>query len=269
MLKAGIFLDVENLSRNGGWGLRYNIVKHLAEAQGVTIVRANAYLAIDRDREDREPSARQRGEEYRNAIRRNGFHLILKDVIRYRDAEGEMVVKANADVDLAVDVIIQADNLDYILLGTGDGDFVRLVRAIQNRGKRIDVLSFANTSRKLRQTADHYFSGFLVPDLFPGAEDNGRLRGILHGVNEEKGYGFISITTGYEVGDERTDIFLHISDFKTVSGESVGNAHFARLKTEERIIEFELVEHEDGRSQAVKACEFRYTRDIPTPQHST
>jgi uncharacterized LabA/DUF88 family protein/cold shock CspA family protein len=265
MLKAGIFLDVENLSRNGGWGLRYNIVKKLAEAQGTTIVRANAYLAIDREREERDPSARQRSEEYRNAIRRAGFHLVLKDVIRYRDAAGELVVKANADVDLAVDVLTQSENLDYVLLGSGDGDFVRLVRAIQNRGKRIDVLSFANTSRMLRKEADHFFSGFIVPGLYPEEEESEKIRGVMHGVNEDKGYGFISIMTGYEVDAERGNIFLHISDFRKADGEPVGNSWFARLKTQETIIEFDLVEHEDGRSQAVNACEFRYSRESQQP----
>jgi cold shock CspA family protein len=217
-------------------------------------------VAIDREREERDPQARQKSEEYRNAIRREGFHLVLKDVIRYRDAVGDLVVKANADVDLTVDMLTQSPNLDYVLLGSGDGDFVRLVRAIQNTGKRIDVFSFGNISRNLRQEADHYFSGFLVPGLFPEGEA-GRLRGVMHGVNEEKGYGFISLMTGFEVDAQRNDIFLHISDYRTAAGESVGNAWFARLKTEETIIEFDLVEHEDGRSQAVNACEFRYTRD--------
>ena len=61
MLKAGIFLDVENLSRNGGWGLRYGTVKKLVEAQGATVVRANAYVAIDREREERGFQRPERG----------------------------------------------------------------------------------------------------------------------------------------------------------------------------------------------------------------
>jgi len=51
MLKAGIFLDVENLSRNGGWGIRYEVIKELVAAQGeMTVLRANAYLAVDVER---------------------------------------------------------------------------------------------------------------------------------------------------------------------------------------------------------------------------
>jgi hypothetical protein len=43
------FLDIENLIRNGGHGLRYDILKYFVAAQGVTIVKANAYVAIDSD----------------------------------------------------------------------------------------------------------------------------------------------------------------------------------------------------------------------------
>lgn len=258
MLKGGIFIDVENLTRNGGWGLRYDVLRKLAEAQGVVLVRANAYLARDAEREREDHAVAQKNEEYRNAIRRNGFHLVLKDVIRYRDATGEDVVKANADVDLAVDVLAQAENLDYILLGSGDGDFVRLVRALQNRGRRVEVISFANTSRKLRREADRYISGFLVPGLLPDDHDGpDRRRGTMYGVNEEKGFGFLQIMTGYSLEDELNNIFLHINDF-TVDGTSVGNAYFARLKTDEKVIEFDLVEQEDGRLKALNATEVRY-----------
>jgi hypothetical protein len=47
MLKAGIFLDMENLMRNGGWGIRYDVVKAMVEGEGAVVLRANAYMAID------------------------------------------------------------------------------------------------------------------------------------------------------------------------------------------------------------------------------
>ena len=50
MLKAGIFLDIENLSRNGGWGMRYDPIKALVEAQGATVLRANAYIASAKEK---------------------------------------------------------------------------------------------------------------------------------------------------------------------------------------------------------------------------
>ena len=257
MLKAGIFLDVENLTRNGGYGMRFPVVKKLVEAQGGTVLRANAYMARDLQREEAEGEYRRKKQGYRDRVRREGFHLVLKEVRRYRDAEGEVVTKANADLDLAVDALLQADNLDYVLLGTGDGDFLRLVRALQNRGKRVDLLSFSNTSSQLRRDVDNHFSGYLMPGILPTqAEEDGYHRGVMHAVNEEKGFGFLTVQTGLGIDDVRDDIFLHITDFHDRYGKPVDNDAFAALKERQRIIRFRLEEQEEDRVKAVDARPF-------------
>jgi uncharacterized LabA/DUF88 family protein/cold shock CspA family protein len=257
MLKGGIFLDVENLTRNGGYGMRFRAVKDLVEAQGITVLRANAYMAYDLDEEGRDPVFRNAKMEYRNRLHREGFHLILKEVQRYPNPDGSVSTKANSDLDLAVDALLQADNLDYVLLGTGDGDFLRLVRAVQSRGKRVDLLSFSNTSGALRREVDYHFSGFLMPGILASDQDStNRHRGIMHGVNEERGYGFLTLQTGLAVDAVRDDIFLHINDFAGSNGLNVSNEAFARLKTRGTIIEFELAEQADGRPKARLAHEF-------------
>jgi uncharacterized LabA/DUF88 family protein/cold shock CspA family protein len=260
MLKGGIFLDMENLMRNGGWGIRYDVVREFAEAQGVTVLRANAYMALDTSREGGDPVLRQKKEGYRAAIRRNGFHLTLKPVMRYRNEDGEEVTKANADLDLAVDALLQTENLDYVLLGTGDGDFVRLVRALQSRGKRVDVLSFANTSSLLKDEADNYVSGFLVPELVPDL-DEGRHRGLMHYVDEPKGFGFITARTGLKPTDVRDDIFCHIREF-TRHGAQVSNQEFAALRTNGAIVEFAIEEQPDGKVRARGVKEVAWDDDF-------
>ncbi len=248
MLKGGIFLDMENLMRNGGWGIRYDVVTEFVEAQGVTVLRANAYMAIDAAREARDQAVRQKKEGYRSAMRRNGFHLTLKQVMRYRDEDGEEVTKANADLDLAVDALLQSENLDYILIGSGDGDFVRLVRALQSRGKRVDVLAFANVSSQLKEEADNYISGFLVPELLPDVAE-GRLRGLMHYVDEAKGFGFLTARTGLKPTDVRDDLFCHITDFAR-RGSTVTNQEFAALRTNGSILEFSIDQQPDGKARA-------------------
>jgi uncharacterized LabA/DUF88 family protein/cold shock CspA family protein len=257
LLKAGIFLDVENLMRNGGWGIRYDAVTSMVEEQGAVALRANAYMAIDVLREARDGVYRQKKDAYRGAIRRNGYHLVLKQVMRYRDEDGAEVVKANADLDLAVDAMLQSENLDYILLGTGDGDFVRLVRALQARGKRVDVLSFANTSSELRETADRYICGFLVPGLVRTDSETSRLRGIMHGVDEDRGFGFLTVRVGLAPHELREDVFLHISDF-TRNGAGVSNAEFAQLKNQGAVIELEIETQPDGRPRARNVVELTW-----------
>jgi uncharacterized LabA/DUF88 family protein/cold shock CspA family protein len=257
MLKGGIFLDVENLTRNGGYGMRFRAVKHLVEAQGVTVLRANAYMAHDVQEESLDHTFKTAKQEYRNRLHREGFHLVLKEVQRYHNPDGTTTTKANADLDLAVDALLQSDNLDYVLLGTGDGDFLRLVRALQNHGKRVDLLSFANTSGALRREVDYHFSGFLMPGILPPPQDAPNLhRGIIHAVSEERGFGFLTLQTGLEVDAVRDDIFLHISDFFGPNGSAISNDTFARLKTRSAIVEFELVEQANGRPKARFAHEF-------------
>ncbi len=254
MLKAGIFLDVENLTRNGGYGMRFRTVKELVEAQGGEVLRANAYMAVDEEREAEDPEFRKKKQNYRDRVRREGFHLVLKEVRRYRNADGEVVTKANSDLDLAVDALLQADNLDYILLGSGDGDFLRLVRALQNRGKRVDLLSFSNTSGRLRRDVDYHFSGYLMPGILPEeAGEEAPKRGIMHAVNEEKGFGFLTHWTGLGVDDVRDDIFLHISDLEDPRGHPVSNDRFARLKDDQSVVEFELEPQEEGKVKAANA----------------
>lgn len=259
MLKAGIFLDVDNLVRNGGWGMRFRAVRELVEAQGATVVRANAYMAIDRDREASDPEFRKKKKQFRAAIRREGYHLVLKRVKRYRgEVEGETVVKADVDLDLAVDALLQSENLDHVLLGTGDGDFLRLVRAIQSRGKRVDLLSFAHTSTELLEEVDNHFNGFLYPSLLPRDEDEPlRVRGTMHHVVEDKGYGFLTVRTGPGVDDVRDDVFLHINDFAGETGAPVTNERFARLRDTGAIVEFDLVTLEDGKAKAENARELQ------------
>ena len=145
MLRAGIFLDVENLVRSGGWGIRFRTVRDLVEKQGATVLRANAYMAVDREREGQDPEYRIKKSEYRDAVRRAGYRLSLKEVQRYTKEDGQVQTKADIDLELAVDAMQQSSNLDVILLGSGDGNYLRLVTALQNRG--LDVSrAFARTN---------------------------------------------------------------------------------------------------------------------------
>ncbi len=247
MLKAGIFLDMENLTINGGWGMRLDVIKELVEAQSTVVLRANAYMAVDSDREKFDLEYRDKARKYRQRIRESGFHIVEKEVKRYRNEDGSETVKANADLDMAVDAILQAENLDYIMLGSGDGDFLRLIRALQSKGKRVDALAFHNVSNELRREVDYYFPGLLVPEVLPIKDDldRTRYRGVLEAVKEREGFGFISIRTGYKVTDIESGIFCHISQV-TEHGLPVRNERFSELEKRSVALEFNRVESERG-----------------------
>lgn len=91
----------------------------------------------------------------------NGFTMVTKPQREYTDAMGRRRVRGNIDVELAVDAMEIADHVDHIILFSGDGDFRRLIEALQRRGKRTSVVSTVRTpspmiSDELRRQADNF-----------------------------------------------------------------------------------------------------------------
>jgi uncharacterized LabA/DUF88 family protein len=74
---------------------------------------------------------------------------------------GRRKIKGNMDIELAIDVLEMAEHLDHVVLFSGDGDFRRLVEAVQRKGKRVSVVSTIRTSPpmvadELRRQADNF-----------------------------------------------------------------------------------------------------------------
>ena len=255
MLRAGIYVDVDNVMSNGGFGMRYRRVRELVEAQGATVVRATAYMSFDEEREESEPETKKRRGTARDMLRREGYKLVLKPIKRYNVGTDNHRQKANIDVDLTVDAM--SADLDYYLFVTGDGDFVRLVEALQARGKRVDLLSFENASGDLRRAVDYAFNGFLMPGILPPTEYTEQKTGYLHMVNEEKGFGFLSTYSGLKPSDVRENIFVHISQIRDERGIQVGNAAFANLRTRKALLRFDIDETDELKPQAKNVQEMK------------
>jgi uncharacterized LabA/DUF88 family protein len=91
----------------------------------------------------------------------NGFTVVTKPVKRFTDAQGHSRIKGNMDIEIAVDMMELAPRLDHIFLFSGDGDFRRLVEAIQSKGVRVTVVSTVKSqppqiSDDLRRQADAF-----------------------------------------------------------------------------------------------------------------
>jgi uncharacterized LabA/DUF88 family protein len=87
--------------------------------------------------------------------------MITKPVKEFTDAQGRRKVKGNMDIEIAVDVMEMAPHVDHIMLFSGDGDFRRLVEAVQRKGKRVSVVSSVRTqppmaADELRRQADQF-----------------------------------------------------------------------------------------------------------------
>jgi uncharacterized LabA/DUF88 family protein len=74
---------------------------------------------------------------------------------------GRRKIKGNMDIELAIDVLEMAEHLDHVILFSGDGDFRRLVEAVQRKGLRVSVVSTIKSSPpmvadELRRQADDF-----------------------------------------------------------------------------------------------------------------
>jgi hypothetical protein len=197
---------------------------------------------------------------FHSALRDLGYKVIVKEIQWYSDDAGNRIPKANIDLDLAVDVLLQAERLDRILLASGDGDFAQVVKALQNRGLRVEVVGLENVSNRLKSEADVFLSGFLIPDLVPvtyqertdpppaWGEPESRVRGWCYW-HSEQGYGFFrylkTISAKLWITDTRHPespygtIFFHDSNLPP----SVNPAH---LPHRNLIFEFEIGKSDRG-----------------------
>jgi uncharacterized LabA/DUF88 family protein len=71
----------------------------------------------------------------------NGYTVVTKATKEFVDASGRRKVKGNMDIELAVDAMELAEQVDEMVLFSGDGDFRSLVEAVQRRGVRVTVIS--------------------------------------------------------------------------------------------------------------------------------
>ena len=148
--RIGIFVDVPN-------------IMYAAEREHVTLdygrvldfiignrelVRASAYAPISDD-----PDEELETQKFVQPFTDLGYRIVTKPLKRYSNG----TIKANFDVELAIDVLTMSDRLDIVVLLSGDGDFRRLVEIVASKGVRVEVVAFGNsTAAELRAVADEY-----------------------------------------------------------------------------------------------------------------
>ena len=172
--KVGVYVDAENLRLNGGFGMQYDVLREFACRDGAEAARLNVYVAYDEERAAKDSKYKYKINEFFFALREYGYKINRKIVKWYTDDSGNRYCKANADLDMAVDALLQSENLDRVLFATGDGDFVKVVRALQNKGCRVEIVAFQNVAKDLRYEADVFMPGYLIPSLFPLKQPRGK-----------------------------------------------------------------------------------------------
>ena len=102
-------------------------------------------------------------------------------VKEFDDGQGRRKYKRNIGVELAVDAVEIAKHVDHILLFSGDGDFRRLVEAIQRLGPRVTVVSSMRTkpamvTDELRRQADTFLELDDLKAAIGRTKEEGRMR---------------------------------------------------------------------------------------------
>lgn len=147
--RVGIFVDVANM---------YHSAKNLYQARvqfdqvlktavsGRKLIRAIAYVIKSSSEEEM---------SFFEALTKQGFEVKQKDLQIFFSGEK----KADWDVGIAIDAIKMADRLDTVILVSGDGDYVPLIRYLQeNKGCLVEAIAFRETtSSKLVEAVDDFF----------------------------------------------------------------------------------------------------------------
>ncbi len=90
-----------------------------------------------------------------------GYTLFLKPVKLYEQDDGTTKRKANCDVEMAFYLMKEKENFDRILLLSGDGDFLPVLKYLQGAGKEVIVLARSKrTAKEIRQFAGSNFRDF-------------------------------------------------------------------------------------------------------------
>ncbi len=149
MKRVGVFIDVQNvyLTTQSVYGQgRINFARlrdHFSE-EGA-IVTLSAFTCYDPNNEGQR--------SFLNVLGLLGYRVISKPFRRLPDG----AVRANMDLEMAVEILSQAAHLDEVVLVTGDGDFKVLVDFLCASGKLVRVVGPERlTSPELIQAAHRF-----------------------------------------------------------------------------------------------------------------
>jgi uncharacterized LabA/DUF88 family protein len=146
--RVGVFVDIQNMyySARAVYSRKVNFKNVLEQAvAGRQLVRAIAYGITTEEAHE---------EEFHDALASQGFEVKTKPLQTFIGGQK----KGDWDVGIATDVLRLEPKVDVAVLVCGDGDFVPMVEFAKEKGLRVEVLSFReSTSKNLIESADGFF----------------------------------------------------------------------------------------------------------------
>src|SRR5580704_3490774 len=163
--RCAMFIDGANLyaaARGLGFGIDYKRLLEVFAGRG-RLIRAFYYTALIENEEYSPIRPLVDWLDY------NGYTMVTKPTKEFTDAFGRRKIKGNMDIELAIDVMEMSEHVEHIIIFSGDGDFRRLVEAVQRKDVRVSVVSTMRSSPpmvadELRRQADNFIE---LQELMP------------------------------------------------------------------------------------------------------
>ncbi len=172
--RMAVFIDGANLyaaARGLGFDIDYRRLLELF-ANKARLIRAFYYTALVENEEYSPIRPLVDWLDY------NGYSMVTKPTKEFTDAFGRRKIKGNMDIELAIDVMEMSDRVEHIVIFSGDGDFRRLVEAVQRKGVRVSVVSTMRSqppmvADELRRQADNFIELQDIAPMISRAREGG------------------------------------------------------------------------------------------------
>ena len=153
MKRVGVFIDVQNIQEvfeKQGAEVRYDRLKtyllNRYKMKDAEIIKFVAFIPYKKEDDRRLKLV--------DAISLMGYRVLGKMAKERPDGS----VKANMDLEITLEILSMMDNLDEIVLVTGDSDFLPLVNFVSRKGIRVLLIGPGRgpTAIELIRAADEF-----------------------------------------------------------------------------------------------------------------
>lgn len=161
--RVALFVDTQNLyhsaRENAGRNVDYETLLQAA-GRGRRMVQANAYAV------EREGDSTAFG--FITKLTTLGYRVNRRKLRVHRaDDQGRTLLEGDWDMGIAADIVRAWDSFDVLALASGDGDFVPLVKLVQEQGKRVEVMAIRQTvAQNLLDAVDRFIDLSDLPGIF-------------------------------------------------------------------------------------------------------
>jgi len=106
-------------------------------------------------------------------LQKFGYEMHLKPVKMYEQEDGTTRRKANCDVEMCFYLMKEEDNFERVLVLSGDGDFLPVLKYLRGKGKEVIILARGpRAAREIRQFAGSKFRDFTRLESIIKFEEN-------------------------------------------------------------------------------------------------